>query len=208
MGQYYNILTYKDKKYTVYDRSFKNNENDKEATYMLAKLTEHSWIGNFTMSSFSNIIYENPMKVAWVGDYTNQIETNDIHNPKLSLETAYRLHKIAWNRKEQSLIQKDFKNSDKILVNWDKKQYINMKEYLNKNTYNHWCMHPLSLLTAIGNEYGGGDYYGKNKEQVGIWAFDLISFENQEKEQNLINNGFNKLVVEFYENWEIENEHK
>ena len=44
MGQYYNILTMKNNRYKVYDRSYYNTQRQKE--YMMAKLTEHSWIGN------------------------------------------------------------------------------------------------------------------------------------------------------------------
>ena len=42
-----------------------------------------------------------------------------------------------------------------------------------------WCMHPLSLLTAIGNGYGGGDYrsptLASTFELVGYWAWDEIN---------------------------------
>ncbi|MBR1925911.1 MAG: hypothetical protein IJ837_03540 [Clostridia bacterium] len=201
MGQYYNILTYKDRKYTVYDRSIKTNQASKPE-YMLAKLTEHSWIGNYTMESFSNIIYKNPMKVAWVGDYVNQIDIKDIHNPNLSLKQAYKLHEIAWNRKEKSLILKQFETSKMLLINWTKQEYLNMQEYIETNSIKEWCMHPLSLLTAIGNEYGGGDYYGINKEQVGIWAFDEISFDDNNLKTTLALKGFTKRDCNFIDPWQ------
>ena len=73
MGQYYNILTNKNNEYKVYDRSIKKAENE-EPEYMLAKIMEHSWLYNETMTSFSNTIFENPTKVAWVGDYADECE--------------------------------------------------------------------------------------------------------------------------------------
>jgi hypothetical protein len=39
-------------------------------------------------------------------------------------------------------------------------------------------IHPLPLLTAEGNGNGGGDYYGENKNMVGIWARDIISISD------------------------------
>ena len=198
MGQYYNILTYKNRKYTIYDRSTKKENEEPE--YMFAKIMEHSWIHNYTMDSFSNTIFENPTKVAWVGDYADKCENEDIHNEKLSLEKVLELHQIAWKSKEHYLDYNDFETEKMLLINWDKKQYLNMQEYIEKNTYEGWCIHPLSLLTAIGNGFGGGDYRGINQDKVGIWAFDKISFEKQEKEQEFIDNNFNKLFLEFNEN--------
>ena len=40
-------------------------------------------------------------------------------------------------------------------------------------------LYPVSLLTAVGNGKGGGDYGWYNKQLVGIWAFDLISIEDE-----------------------------
>lgn len=40
---------------------------------------------------------------------------------------------------------------------------------------------PLTLLLALGNEQGGGDYYGPNKDYVGTWALhsDSIFFSDE-----------------------------
>ena len=147
MGQYYNILTYKNRKYTIYDRSTKKENEEPE--YMFAKIMEHSWIHNYTMDSFSNTIFENPTKVAWVGDYADECENEDIHNEKLSLEKVLELHQIAWKSKENYLDYNDFETEKMLLVNWDKKQYVNMQEYIENNTYDGWCIHPLSLLQLL-----------------------------------------------------------
>lgn len=42
-----------------------------------------------------------------------------------------------------------------------------------------WRIHPLPLLTAIGNGLGGGDYYGINTDDVGTWAWNEISVEDE-----------------------------
>ena len=44
-----------------------------------------------------------------------------------------------------------------------------------------YVIYPISLLTAIGNGRGGGDYWKTNKDYdlVGSWAFDEISIEDE-----------------------------
>ena len=57
-------------------------------------------------------------------------------------------------------------------------------------------MNPVSLLTAIGNGLGGGDYcYAEQRNDVGIWALDLISIEDEEPQ------GYWKSYVYFKEEW-------
>lgn len=78
------------------------------------------------------------------------------------------------------------------LVNHSQKKYIDLASYTQKNkwreSYKDWltgetetwdmCVNPLPLLTACGNNRGGGDYYDCHPDfdQVGTWAFDLIEF--------------------------------
>ena len=198
MGQYYNILTKKNNRYTVYDRSItdKNGNNH----YMLAKLTEHSWMGNPTMTSFSNIIFQNPMQIAWVGDYCDDLD-NVVHVNNLTDKQIKQLHKIGHHSKtEYSLDIHPLDTKYMLLVNWTKKEYLNMYEYIKECTIDEWCLHPLSLLTALGNGLGGGDYHGINQDKVGIWCFDEISFEVDDYEDELTSQGFNKVEYNFKEN--------
>ena len=203
MGQYYNILTYdcKSKKYKIFDRSLKDTEEQEESEYMMAKLMEHSWLRNDTIQSLSNLIFENPTKIVWVGDYADESKQEDITNPNLSIEKVKQLYRITYmdKRKEYSLLKQDFEIEKMLLVNWDKKQYIKMSEYIKQNTVDGWCIHPLSLLTALGNGFGGGDYYGINKNDVGFWAFDKISFECYNIEDDLIKQNFTKMDFQFRE---------
>ena len=45
--------------------------------------------------------------------------------------------------------------------------------------YGDWCIHPLPLLTCIGNGLGGGDYTDttddSTEDYVGYWAWNKIS---------------------------------
>lgn len=67
---------------------------------------------------------------------------------------------------------------DKFLVNYTKKIYIDGTIYfITARNEEGWCTNPLSLLTALGNGQGGGDYRGKEEEKIGAWAGDWISVE-------------------------------
>ncbi len=91
------------------------------------------------------------------------------------------------------------------LVNTTKKEYICFDKYYKKNRReeyweqdgkkhtSYWCMHPLSLMTAVGNGLGGGDYDGPSIDEVGRWAFDTISIENHAPE------GFTEIRPVFFE---------
>lgn len=203
MGQYYNILTLKDGKYTNYNRKYYNSKGEPE--YMMAKLTEHSWIGNATMECFSNIILRNPTKVAWVGDYVDQYEEDATIN-NLTREEIVKLGELAWQDNETVMEFRPLNTRYMLLVNWTKKEYISMFDYIENSTIKYgtfqgWCLHPLSLLTAIGNGFGGGDYHGINEDLVGSWAFDEISFESEDIAEELKNQQFVKTNYEFKENY-------
>ena len=80
-------------------------------------------------------------------------------------------------------------------VNHSKKQYLDMKRYTEQTNESDPIFrkyHPLPLLTAEGNGRGGGDYFGSEIEKVGIWARDVVSFENQ------IPDGFGLIECRFW----------
>ena len=54
-----------------------------------------------------------------------------------------------------------------------------MKTYYVNHADNNDCINPLSLLTAVGNGKGCGDYFGLNSCDIGIWAWDIISIEDE-----------------------------
>lgn len=194
MGQYYNILTQNNNgELKLYNRLV-NNE------YTMAKLTEHSWIGNSCMDSFCNTIIGKPTKVAWIGDYADNLEL--IPN-EINKETLKNLHEMAWHSlKEYTLNKQKINYAKYFLVNHTKNIYLDFDKYINYNSYNDkyfegWCLHPLSLLTALGNGLGGGDYHGINESEIGSWAWDCISLEEKEKFNNT---EFLEVSYEFKEN--------
>lgn len=138
------------------------------------KLTEHSWWKNELCNGIAEKLYHNPMHLYWIGDYSDDAEPSP---PK-------RAYQVAWGpRSKPEWIGSDsFTLDHKLLVNHTKKQVLWCDDYYKdldgKSFDKGWVQHPLSLLTAFGNGLGGGDYWGPNKEYIGVWGGDLISVED------------------------------
>ena len=92
---------------------------------------------------------------------------------------ASELQKVCGNRVTYLTCQpSDFTFDDKFLINYDTSQFIDLNEYKAKSVNDDgWIIHPLPLLTAIGNGRGGGDFQdGVGIEFVGTWAWHLLAF--------------------------------
>ena len=163
MGQYYTPVIQEERKlYRVYSHDFGSG----------LKLTEHSYIGNGFVNVIANYIVENAVKLWWCGDYA---EESDFQNEK----EFTRIYKHAWDYKEEAHTtlpdcKKDFDWSQQwYFVNVSKREYVKMpkqKEEEYDFTYN--C---ISLLTAVGNGRGGGDYWREDMQSVvGYWAGDVV----------------------------------
>ena len=172
MGQYYRAIL--GDAYglncMVFDRSV-------DGEYTLAKLMEHSWWLNPFVNSFAAQIYNSKSRVCWVGDYAT--EPADF---KFANNSAFYVpnYKEVWGNKVKLLTShsSDFTLDGKFLLNHDTKEYLDLDEYKEKSKDKEgWTIHPLPLLTAVGNNRGGGDFYEGNigYEFVGIWAWQLIS---------------------------------
>ena len=183
MGQYYHAVLERQGKenYSVF-QPIVNGE------WQGLKLTEHSWMGNDFMSVIAKKIYKKPTRVIWVGDYSVDEELQAL-NHKYNLDNTYN------SKKAKGVVSKSINREilkGKFLVNHDKKVYIDLNRYFliadefnkgNDNYWKGWVLNPISLLTAVGNNRGGGDYYdGENTtcfDSVGTWAYNLISVEDK-----------------------------
>ena len=172
----------------VFDRSI-------DGEYTMAKLLEHSWWVNPFVNSFSEFLYNEPGRVCWVGDYAD--EPDDFYFPNCSaFYVPY--YKEVWGEtvKLHKALSSDFVLDGKFLVNHDTKQYVDLDEYKKLSVDKHgWTIHPLPLLTAVGNDRGGGDFHEGNTgyEQVGLWAWQLLSFADKPPK------GFSKFPLVFKE---------
>lgn len=214
MGQYYTptLIDDKDNVSTLYCRDFGNG----------AKLMEHSYIGNTFVNAAMTLIENTPLRVAWIGDYSDD-PYEDLYATKLPKEDFLRYYNMAWDdddahklprssfgtRKLNSLCT--LQTNKKHLINHTTKQYIHFGEYIAANKwtekgayengrYNSFatydmCVHPLPLLTACGNDRGGGDYYEDHPcyGKVGLWAFDLLEYAAK------VPKGYEKVTFQFTE---------
>lgn len=170
MGQYYKALV-------------KNDEIEKAFSPLDShsglKLTEHSYMGNHFVNGVIEVIENNPSRVAWVGDYADdEMDFTDLY-------TRHDYENVWVNRdvEDGKLNQEPEIHKDGYIVNHSKGLYIDIAHYMKMNDkYNDdegWIVHPLPLLTAIGNGRGGGDYRGYNSNLVGTWATDLIEYSHE-----------------------------
>ena len=186
MGQYYIVLEIENnKKLIVYNR---NIIVDGKEEYMMAKLTEHSWWLNPFVNAICEKIYNNNhSRIIWMGDYADQFasELEDKHNG-LTKAKIKSYHKRCWGEDDNTIAipTTEFTLDDKYLINHTKREYINCSTYYKESEMeDEWCLHPLPLLTCIGNGLGGGDYrrptLGSSTELVGMWAWDEISITDE-----------------------------
>lgn len=143
------------------------------------KLTEHSWLANDFVNGVLEAVEDRPCQVAWVGDYATDPEDFDDRYTRAVYESVW----CDGGLPEGGFAQVPETHKDGYLVNVTRGQYIDLAEYAEAATYKPkwaseggWCIHPLPLLTAIGNGRGGGDYHGDCMEMVGAWAMDEIAY--------------------------------
>jgi hypothetical protein len=111
-----------------------------------------------------------------MGDYA---EDDDIPEEKKKYDPI----KSAWDDSvTPKVINESFDFSKPCyLVNESTHEYIDLLrlETINRGSWGG-SIHPLPLLTAVGNGRGGGDYHGSrviNQRMVGAWAGDLLTIE-------------------------------
>lgn len=133
------------------------------------------------MDSISNLIYKNPTRVAWVGDYADDFNWDSEVIDQRPIPS--KLWESAWkSEKEEDIKYKKFNYEGKYLCNHTVGLAVNFDVYMGmcKDKYGS-IIHPLSLLTACGNGLGGGDYCRDlpDAECVGCWCNDSISIEDE-----------------------------
>lgn len=162
MGQYYRAVVDNN----VFDTSYISKN---KSCFTGAKLTEHAYITNPFVNAVAKLIYQNPKRVAWVGDYANE------NDPVFKV--MHTTPKEVWKAHAITLYAVRFSSKKRVLVNHDKKLYIDMR---NLYRMDDGCtFHPLPLMTAVGNGSGGGDYWGTDMDEIGSWAGDLLSIEDK-----------------------------
>lgn len=185
MGQYYRAIVKKPNgRLDVYNRDVIRNGKPE---YMVAKLMEHSWWLNEFVNAVCLDIYNSKGKnrVAWIGDYaTTYLDCFDLKELNgLNKAKICGLSKRCWACDGRAVDLTEFTLDGKYLINHTKKLYVDCSEYYaDCVTPDEWCIHPLPLLTCIGNGLGGGDYCptdDSTDDYVGAWAWDEISIADK-----------------------------
>ena len=145
--------------------------------YTFAKLMEHSWWLSPFVNSISARLYKEVGRVAWVGDYADEPDDFCFKNCSAFYVPSYR---EVWGDGVLTLglTSTDFTLDGKFLLNYDTRQFVSLDEYKAASVdKDGWVIHPLPLLTAVGNDRGSGDFHEGNTgyEFVGIWAWHLLS---------------------------------
>ncbi len=197
MGQYYTpVLVYPNTGNPVKVETFYSHDYDNGM-----KLTEHSWIGNNFVAAVMARIRRNPACLVWLGDYANQLKSYEIPNG-VAYQNVIALKAVVDSDKHNVTPLKlggypSPKNPGGYLVNHNQQTFLSLKNYSrqNKPDENGWWLHPLPLLTAVGNGQGGGDYDPElGQADIGAWANDLIEFFPSKKD---IPKGYEETMVWF-----------
>ena len=148
-----------------------------DGEYTFAKLMEHSWWLSPFVNSISARLYKELVRVAWVGDYADEPDDFCFKNCSAFYVPSYR---EVWGDGVLTLglTSTDFTLDGKFLLNYDTRQFVSLDEYKAASVdKDGWVIHPLPLLTAVGNDRGSGDFHEGNTgyEFVGIWAWHLLS---------------------------------
>lgn len=78
------------------------------------------------------------------------------------------------------------KTKGAYLINHSRMVYLDMGNYIGFNRTGDNCPDPLSLLTTCGNGRGDREYppSAPGADQIGTWAFDLLSYTNRKPDEN------------------------
>lgn len=160
-------------------------------------------------NDFSHLMEESYNKVVIPYDETLWNELTEISVVGVDYELNLYEEACEWESKHEAEVAEFAKTKVeydlyKYIVNFDKKEYVEIPEY----EEDEWNCHPLTLLCAEGNGRGGGDYHEQRDpatndpidngfKYVGRWAFDHIGVTNDESEFD----GFTKIEPGFKVDW-------
>ena len=199
MGQYYKFMVGKKWDYPVGISSYVYDNG--------AKLMEHSYVGNRYVDAAIRLMKYmekesgEPNRVVWMGDYGDEVLPDiisDNKNDGVKCKFLYASYVKAWMYDGGEFIPAldtdELPNLDYehlthskggIVCNMDTKEYVRVPPDTGEWP---WSIHPLPLLTSVGNGCGGGDYCGTCMDAIGIWAGDHVTWISDEDAEVFIDN--------------------
>ena len=196
MGQYHQFMNF-DKKEVIEPPSFR-------------KLTEWSYQLNDYLLDVEELLktrWKND-KVLVIGDYVSDFYENSPHSKMLKsiLKSNWLYHNITIYNYPYKRISVKRKNKipTRYIYNHNRKQYIDLKQqpiqYVvfekDDNCIYGSKFHPLSLLLSCCNGAGGGDYFGKDAQYIGLWCEDTKQLELSD---NLLDLNYSEFTPKFDE---------
>ena len=179
MGQYYKTVLMSERKDDT-QKIITVDNNCGFSEYHGLKLMEHSYLNNEWTDLIAVFIYKNKCRMSHVGDYAYEYPQYVLAYNENVAKVALKVDDMCYDAGGKIL---NFNYRGKFLVNWTKETYVSFDEYMKKG-FSDWSKEvyicPFTLLTALGNGRGGGDYYNDypNCKRVGDWAWDVISIED------------------------------
>lgn len=195
MGQYY---------YPVLSKDGKTNfKAFRDARPGGLKLMEHSWWDVELPNAVAEELYKDPSHLWWMGDYAvdkyrgEDGEYYPYPDTDPVLLAAYEAAHADGRELEIIFSIAGFNLNGTFLCNHTRRIFMDCDKYheaLKGKDGDGWVVHPLPLLTAVGNGQGGGDYFAdSDRDCVGSWAGDLISVEDEAPED------YTEVEYRFYE---------
>ena len=210
MGQYYKVVNIDKKQYMYSDGGIKLMEwsyNRNPLILNLMNKLANEWkgdrvfvVGDYAISG-DRIDNENKEK-DYDYDLLRKIEQElDIFEKD---EEGYPITIYSYADKKYKEIPLDkIENEEyKYIYNHKRKEFINLEHcplawlYKEKNNYVQVKVAPISLLLALGNGMGGGDYWGYNENLVGKYINEVESLEVTKEPLDL---NYTEFRPEFYE---------
>ena len=149
-----------------------------------AKITEHSDFNTPMIGIVMQYLYDRRKDhphLVWQGDY----------GEPLNLEFGKDNVQVMYHAYPEDVPDLKEVGTYRYIINLDKKEYVDLVKC------RETCiLHPLPLLTANGNGWGGGDYHGSDMDLVGSWAADRIAVTNDE---GMIKKDYLRLEPQFKE---------
>ena len=178
------------------------------------KLMEHSWMGSPMMNTISKALMEggkwHKHNIAWIGDYAEgmlskdcikcaegELNENCKHSIKVLIGECKGTFEDLYRKTKEVKLETPKKHefpTNYYINNHTKKEYVDT--HILPESGKDWAIHPLPLLTSVGNGQGGGDFRPTNKKMekfVGSWCGDRISITEKKLE------GFKEIKPEFVE---------
>lgn len=210
MGQYYKVVNIDKKEYMYAEGGIKLMEwsyNRNPLVLNMIKKLANEWKGDRVFVVGDYALSEDRIDSASKEkeyDYKLLVQIEKELNIYQKTEGKYpiTIYHYADEKFKEIKLEKLEEEQYKYIYNHKRKEYIDLEHcplawlYKDKNKYIQVKIAPISLLLALGNGMGGGDYWGNNGKLVGKYINDIKDLEFTKEPLNL---DYIEFRPEFYE---------